>query len=107
MTDEPQPTPAADQRVLDLMREVAELVDRIGTKRGERIWHELEILALFDRCRSLHRGVPRAADRSLTRRVQAFLQTFEIATKLTFRNFQWTLRGDSHHPADLHIDHDV
>jgi hypothetical protein len=48
---------AADQRVLDLMGRVADLVDRIGRGRAERVWHELEILALFDRCRSLHRGV--------------------------------------------------
>jgi hypothetical protein len=40
------------------MREVADLVDRVGAgERTERIWHELEILALFDRCRSLHRAV--------------------------------------------------
>jgi hypothetical protein len=39
------------------MRDVAALVDRIGTERAERVWHQLEILALFDRCRSLHQAV--------------------------------------------------
>jgi hypothetical protein len=40
------------------MRDVADVADDVGAgERSERIWHELEILALFDRCRSLHRGV--------------------------------------------------
>jgi hypothetical protein len=40
------------------MRDVADLVDRVGTgERAQRVSHELEILALFDRCRSLHRAV--------------------------------------------------
>jgi hypothetical protein len=49
---------AVDQRVLDLMHATADLVDGVGTgQRAEAIWHQLEILALFDRCRSLHRAV--------------------------------------------------
>jgi hypothetical protein len=47
----------SDPRILKLMHDVADLVDRIGTERAERVWHELEILGLFDRCRSLHRAV--------------------------------------------------
>jgi hypothetical protein len=38
------------------MHDVADLVDQIGAGRAERVWHELEIRALFDRCRSLHRA---------------------------------------------------
>ena len=39
------------------MREAADLADQVGVGvRTERVWHELEILALFDRCRSLHRA---------------------------------------------------
>jgi hypothetical protein len=46
----------SDARVLKLIHDVADLVDQIGAGRAERVWHELEILALFDRCRSLHRA---------------------------------------------------
>jgi hypothetical protein len=38
------------------MHDVADLVDQIGAGRAERVWHELEIRALFDRSRSLHRA---------------------------------------------------
>lgn len=47
----------ADRRVLELMDKVTNLVDAISVGRSERVWHELEILALFHRCRSLHSAV--------------------------------------------------
>jgi hypothetical protein len=48
--------PTVDQRVLELMDKVDRLVGSMGGKfQGEP--HELEIAALFNRCRSLHSAV--------------------------------------------------
>jgi hypothetical protein len=49
--------PTVDQRVLELMDKVDALVDSMGIGKVQRERHELEIIALFDRCRSLHRAV--------------------------------------------------